>query len=474
MSFPKTKAQQEPGLGYAKCLSGRSPAALKASSLPAKSSTVEYGKLDFVLVTDGLVWMLTTTRFRNSGGSDGNWLAELRTQSQLETDGWRIIARDVQSEYGSAPPGENKSLQEWLLFERTCKAGERFSIRTEKYQSPVILRPKSGITEDAPGLRLRMVKSGTGRMQLEAKGDPGLYLLQSASDLRSWVDVNEARLTSANFETVSSVDVTVSMRFFRLQKSPPQPPQPPAAAPIIVTHPVSFSVKEGQRFGLSVVATGSGALTFQWFLNGTPIPGATASLYSATAKLDSAGSYTVTVSSGLATVTSRQGVLTVIPNSSEVAPLSLAGRTIRVNSSRIGSFLFITSPTEAKYVIFPENGVDGTKGTYTYTKSGPNQGTIVIDDYWSGGKTGSAIFTSATTGSGFLGDFGGSFIIQETVSPTAALAPTTLAERQSRLQSSTPMVSSFPTSTAIGWSCNPMARAILGPAWDSWETVLAP
>ena len=109
---------------------------------PTKTNTVQYGKLNFSAVTNGLIWMLTTARFFDSGNASGDWQPEVQTQAQLVAGGWRVIASDVQSEDGYASPGQNTNTMSWLLFERTCQAGERFSIRTEKYQSPILLQPR--------------------------------------------------------------------------------------------------------------------------------------------------------------------------------------------------------------------------------------------------------------------------------------------------------------------------------------------
>jgi hypothetical protein len=80
----------------------------------------------------------------------------------------------------------------------------------------------------------------------------------------------------------------------------------------VVTAPASQTVALGAPFTLTVVASGPGALAYQWSLNGSPISGATASSYSvASASPASAGSYTVTVTSGSSSVTSAAATVTV-------------------------------------------------------------------------------------------------------------------------------------------------------------------
>jgi hypothetical protein len=85
-----------------------------------------------------------------------------------------------------------------------------------------------------------------------------------------------------------------------------------AAGPSITSSPASQTLATGAPLTLSVSASGSSALTYQWYLNGTAIAGATGSTYSlANAGATDAGSYTVTVSNGVATSTSSAATVTV-------------------------------------------------------------------------------------------------------------------------------------------------------------------
>lgn len=72
------------------------------------------------------------------------------------------------------------------------------------------------------------------------------------------------------------------------------------AAPTIQTQPESKNAKVGDSVSLSVVATGTGSLAYQWRRNGVPISGATsASFQIASAKLWDADYYDVIVYDGL-------------------------------------------------------------------------------------------------------------------------------------------------------------------------------
>src|SRR5208282_2672156 len=82
------------------------------------------------------------------------------------------------------------------------------------------------------------------------------------------------------------------------------------SAPVIVTQPASQHVCTDGVLTLTVVA--SYATSYQWSLNGTPIPGATSSTYTVPAAASAnAGNYTVTVTNGVASQTSSVAVVAV-------------------------------------------------------------------------------------------------------------------------------------------------------------------
>ena len=86
-----------------------------------------------------------------------------------------------------------------------------------------------------------------------------------------------------------------------------------AAAVAITTQPQSQVAYVGQSVTLSVAATGSPSLGYQWNLKGTPIAGATGATYTTpvlTAN-DNNDSFTVTVTNPVNSVTSNAAVLTV-------------------------------------------------------------------------------------------------------------------------------------------------------------------
>jgi hypothetical protein len=83
-------------------------------------------------------------------------------------------------------------------------------------------------------------------------------------------------------------------------------------APAITTSPLAQSVQVGAPVNLTVVATGTAPLTYQWFKNGTAVAGATGSSLSfASAQVADTGNYSVVVTNAVATVTSSAVAVTV-------------------------------------------------------------------------------------------------------------------------------------------------------------------
>jgi len=113
-------------------------------------------------------------------------------------------------------------------------------------------------------------------------------------------------------------------------------------APTIQTQPSSQTVNIGATAVLSVSASGNPAPSYQWSLAGTPVAGATSAILTLTnVQPSSAGSYTVTVTNTIGSVTSNAAVLTVtFPPVISVQPSSqspYAGATINVAVTASGA-----------------------------------------------------------------------------------------------------------------------------------------
>lgn len=97
-----------------------------------------------------------------------------------------------------------------------------------------------------------------------------------------------------------------------------------ASAPVIMTQPQSQTATIGANLQFSVVAAGAPAPTYQWYLNGVVLSAGNGTTLTLTnIQPSNAGTYTVTVSNDLGTVTSNAAMLTI--SASTPAPSSAGG-----------------------------------------------------------------------------------------------------------------------------------------------------
>ncbi|HEY0704093.1 MAG TPA: immunoglobulin domain-containing protein [Candidatus Acidoferrales bacterium] len=163
-------------------------------------------------------------------------------------------------------------------------------------------------------------------------------------------------------------------------------------APLIISQPVSVTVTVGQTATFSVTATGPGPLSYQWYVNGSPISGANSSTYTtpATTLTQSGSIFTVVVSNPNGSVSSGPATLTVqnttpiagslVPsnatppyNSSVMLIATFSGGTAVIGSTGVGSSDITASATSGGS--YPTPALTSTK-TYTLTVTSPG-GTMV-------------------------------------------------------------------------------------------------
>jgi hypothetical protein len=128
---------------------------------------------------------------------------------------------------------------------------------------------------------------------------------------------NVAAADAGNYSVVvsnSAGSVTSSVAVLTVTLAPAPPTTPPVAngAPAIASGPASQTTNSGGNVTLSVTASGSGPLSYQWLKDGQEIPGATAAIHTfANARSSDAGSYQVRISNGAGSIFSPAAELTV-------------------------------------------------------------------------------------------------------------------------------------------------------------------
>lgn len=179
--------------------------------------------------------------------------------------------------------------------------------------------------------------------------------------------------------------------------------------PTITTQPVGLTLNAGATGVLSVAASSTEPLSYQWRKGGLAIAGATgSSLVIGPAQSADAGSYSVAVTSSSGTVLSNTAALKVNPaGATGVAPDSVAGRAVELTVLG-ASFpfetgekyrLLLSSIGDTYGTVDLSGATTGSFGQMTYRKTGPNSAllesthevvglTLVTSVYFTSNSTG--------------------------------------------------------------------------------------
>lgn len=167
----------------------------------------------------------------------------------------------------------------------------------------------------------------------------------------------------------------------------------------ISAEPANQTVTAGQSATFSVVASGRGAISYQWFENGAPIGGANSSSYTTppASGSDNGAQFDVVVRSRYGSVTSSMATLTV---TSSVVPPGITTQPINqtVTAGQVAIFSVAVSGTAPLAYQWQKNGVNiggATSSSYTTPATTTSDNGSTFDVVVSN-PAGSATSTSAT------------------------------------------------------------------------------
>jgi uncharacterized delta-60 repeat protein len=278
-----------PGRNLARLMPAPGPAAAESLSLAGSTATwlrsgpmAELLWTTFETSTDGSTWSTPTMGMRIAGGWQASGLSS--------APGTRVRARGYLS-----GGGRNSSC--WFMETRTGP--------------PVVLRHPNDVT----------ARSGnTVYFHGGVAGNPSL-------SFQWWKDgqplSDDTRITGTHTATLTIVSVTgADVARYTLKATNADGTALSDAAqlwvgdPLIVAHPSDVQAYEGQPASLTVQATGTGPLSYQWRLEGTPVPGAISPTL-AWPRVSStlAGTYDVVVQGTFGSITSSIARLKVLTRS---------------------------------------------------------------------------------------------------------------------------------------------------------------
>ncbi len=173
---------------------------------------------------------------------------------------------------------------------------------------------------------------------------------------------------------------------------------------VIVTPPSSQVVTVGQSAQFSVLASSTGAVTFQWMKGSTPIPGANGFAYTTpvTTSGDNGASYSVVVTSGSTSVTSTSATIQVVQPSvptivtAPVAQTVAAGGTAQFSVTANGSPLLTYQWQKNNVNIAGANAAVYTTPVVQTTDSGSTYDVVVTNS--AGTVTSAAANLTVTAG----------------------------------------------------------------------------
>jgi Tol biopolymer transport system component len=318
-----------------------------------------------------------------SGGGSQNVDATFKLQGddraiidwqRSDDDGasWRDIARSSEDEANPLPFGTGIAWMYWsvrhgfiatagdqgaLIRVHACYKAPTAATTGCITSSPTRLNvlQSSALPAIVAAPRSMLIRTGqTASLSVTASGLPAPTLrwqMRPANSSGAWTDVTTGTgATTANYTTAALALTDNGVQFRAVATNALGSIESLGAtvsvsdldvAPSITTQPASLSVATGSDAVFAVDATGTAALSYQWFRNGSAIAGANGSvLRLASVSLLNSGSFTVTVSNDAGDADSSAAILNVYPGTpAAVAPTIVTQPTaVTANAGSTATF----------------------------------------------------------------------------------------------------------------------------------------
>ncbi|MBL9195291.1 MAG: immunoglobulin domain-containing protein [Opitutaceae bacterium] len=333
------------------------------------------------------VYVVTT--FRVSGGLSGI------------SGGTRAIGYGLYNSRGTPTFADDNGYFTWLNGRQTGSLIE-LRRRNGDGSSPSLLNPTgsafnnlgTGTTTQAAGV---LTDSGTYSLQLHLMArNPGVSLGNTSSTTSGagvWLNgegLSQTAYTNPDNPPATTVFNQVGFMFFNSTAAPVTleivsvTGLTPINPPEITSQPAGLILNPGQAGTLTVRATGTAPLAYQWKKDGADLTGATGStLTLANASSASAGSYTVSITNAYGTVTSNAAVVTF---STSPVPATITEQPVAttVNAGQPASLSVAAFGSAPLTYQWRRNGVDiagATSSSLSFTQTTSADGgeyTVVV------------------------------------------------------------------------------------------------
>ena len=171
--------------------------------------------------------------------------------------------------------------------------------------------------------------------------------------------------------------------------------------PGITQQPASKTVAAGSSVSLSVIASGAGTLSYQWYRDKVLVPGATSASHTTNASPDQVGFYTVAVTNASGSVTSSPAIVRVPPAATRLVNIATRAYCGTGNNVTIGGF--VISGSKPKRVLIralgPTLTAAGVAGALADPVMEVYSGATVIatNDNWPDGQNADQVAVLATS-----------------------------------------------------------------------------